>query len=267
MKKIISFSVAAAMVCYSLSAQTMKVTKTDGTLFEFHTDEIKSVVFEDAGDDIFENGHEYVDLGLPSGTLWAKCNVGATSPEQAGGYYSWGEVAEKESYTLFNYAYGQGEAAAAESESYDKLVSITKYNTDPQYGTPDYKDVLDPEDDAAHVIMGGRWRMPTKDDRDELLTNCTCQITKINDVRCMKFTGPNGNYILLPCVGLKYNTVNMFNDVAMKWGFYWTSSLCLYDCGLAEYLYSEGSAGLGKQGQSFRYYGQSVRAVFTKATR
>ena len=87
-----------------------------------------------------EQGHEYVDLGLPSGLQWATCNVGATTPEGYGNYYAWGETEPKETYSWATYKWCDGESD-----------SQTKYCTNSAYGTVDSKKVLDPEDDVAHV--------------------------------------------------------------------------------------------------------------------
>lgn len=250
---------ALTLSALTINAQTMKVIKTDGTAFEFNTEEIQSVQFLEGPGANTENGYEYVDLGLPSGTMWAKCNVGATKAEDAGNYYSWGEITPKDNYTSQTYLWGT--ASGTDEDGYDQLTALTKYNTNLSYGAPDYKMELDLDDDAAAQNMGGAWRMPTYDDMDELLSLCYCQITKVNGVRGMKFTGPNGNYIFLPCVGLRYGEITMFNDVAMQFGFYWTSSLGS-DAQFGRYLYSEG--GQNKHGESFRFYGQSVRAVFRK---
>ena len=102
-----------------------------------------------------ENGHEYVDLGLPSGTKWATCNVGASKPQDYGNYYAWGETSTKETYKWSTYKYGTYD----DDGDYSKL---TKYNTS------DSKTTLDLSDDAAHVNWGGKWRMPTFEQLSEL---------------------------------------------------------------------------------------------------
>ena len=89
-------------------------------------------------------GHEYVDLGFPSGLKWATCNVGANNPWEYGGYYAWGETEEKSNYDWSTYKWCNG--------SKD---TMTKYCTDSSYGTVDNKTVLEPEDDVAHVKWGG----------------------------------------------------------------------------------------------------------------
>ena len=104
---------------------------------------------------------EEVDLGLSAN--WSTCNLGALNPWERGFCYAWGETEEKDSYTWANYKWGKGE-----ENSY-----VTKYCTNPDYGTLDNKIVLDPEDDAAHVKLGGNWRMPTREEIDELMNLCT----------------------------------------------------------------------------------------------
>ncbi|MBO5849722.1 MAG: hypothetical protein J6Q47_00385, partial [Paludibacteraceae bacterium] len=111
-----------------------------------------------------ENGHEYVDLGLS--VKWATCNVGATRPEYFGNYYAWGETTPNTDYDWDNYKWCNGSST-----------TMTKYCTDSDYGTVDNKTVLDKEDDAAAVNMGGSWRMPTLEEWTELIDNCTWEIT------------------------------------------------------------------------------------------
>ena len=191
------------------------------------------------------NGHEYVDLGLPSGTKWAACNVGATKPEEFGGYYAWGETEEKSNYSWSTYKWCNG--------SYD---SLTKYCTSSSYGTVDNKTVLDPQDDVAHVKWGGSWRMPTLDEQEELLNKCTWSWTTQNGVNGYKVTGPNGNSIFLPAAGYRYGTEASYRG---SYGYYWSSSLRGNSSDDAFCLYFGG--GDHDWGSSYRYFGQSVRPV------
>ncbi|MBO7302217.1 MAG: hypothetical protein J6U58_05865, partial [Bacteroidaceae bacterium] len=131
--------------------------------------------------------YESVDLGLPSGVKWATCNVGASKPEEYGGYYAWGEIEEKDDYNWSTYKWCNG--------SYD---NITKYYVNFGLGDADNKTVLEPEDDVAHVLWGDDWRMPTRAEQDELLTKCTWTWTALNGVNGYRVTGPNGNSIFLP---------------------------------------------------------------------
>ena len=183
------------------------------------------------------NNHEYVDLGLPSGLKWATCNVGATTPEEYGDYFAWGEVEPKTTYNTGTYKY------------YDDS-NLTKYTSN------DSKTVLDPEDDAATVNWGGAWRMPTKAEQDELRTKCTWDWTTQNGVNGYKVTGPNGNSIFLPAAGYVFGgpLVNAGSD-----GGYWSSSLYTDLPRLAYYVdfYSHGVDWSGDD----RYDGRSVRPV------
>ena len=159
--------------------------------------------------------HEYVDLGLPSGTLWATCNVGANSPEEYGDYFAWGETAPKDYYDWSTYKWYNG--------SYD---TMTKYCIHTEYdgdnGFTDGKTELDPEDDAAAVNWGGSWRMPTFEQMRELLDNCTREWTTQGGVNGILVTGPNGSTIFLPAAGGRwYDEL----DYAGAEGYYWSRSL------------------------------------------
>ncbi len=154
---------------------------------------------------------EAIDLGLPSGTKWASCNVGASSPEEYGGYYAWGETEEKEVYDLSTYKWCNG-----------SYYSMTKYCTSTSYGTVDGKTTLDPEDDVAHVKWGGNWHMPTSAEKHELYDNCSSEWTTLNGVYGRKFTGPNGNSIFLPAAGSRRRDKLYYLGSE---GYYWSSSL------------------------------------------
>ena len=191
----------------------------------------------------FINGHKYVDLGLPSGLLWATCNVGASTPEGCGGYYAWGETEEKGNYDLSTYKWCDG------SE-----YTMTKYCTDSSYGTVDNKTVLDLEDDGAHVKWGGTWRMPTIEEQCELYNNCTWSWTTQNGVYGYKVTGPNSNSVFLPAAGYCNGTRAYDRG---SYGYYWSSSLCGSNraCDLH---FKSGGCGWYGDGRS---YGLSVRPV------
>ena len=191
------------------------------------------------------NGHEYVDLGLPSGLKWATCNVGASSPEDYGGYYAWGETEEKSNYEWSTYKWCNG------SQS-----TLTKYCTNSSYGTVDNKTVLDPQDDVAHVKWGGTWRMPTTAEFEELCDNCTWTWTTQNGVNGYKVTGPNGNSIFLPAAGYRSGTKAYYRG---GYGYNWSSSLTGFSSSWAVHLYFY--SGYHKWYYNCRYYGQSVRPV------
>ena len=158
-------------------------------------------------------GHEYVDLGLPSGTLWATCNVGATAPEEYGDYFAWGETQTKEDYSYSTYQYCNG--------SYNTL---TKYCNDGSYGNNGYTDTLTlllPTDDAATAQWGAGWRMPTYEEWQELLDNTTNTWTTQNGVNGRLFTAANGASLFLPDAGCRLNS----EIFAGSYGFYWSGSL------------------------------------------
>lgn len=182
------------------------------------------------------DGHDYVDLGLPSGLKWATCNVGADSPEKYGDYYAWGETVKKSSYTKDN----------SETYGYWKLEDFT--------GNAKY--------DAARANWGGKWRMPTDAEMRELLDECTWTYARlINGVVGYKVTGPNGNSIFLPAAG--YRDGSSLN-YAENYGRYW-SSMPYDDYYYAYALYINATAYNSDEHYMVddyrRYLGLSVRPV------
>ena len=175
------------------------------------------------------NGHEYVDLGLPSGLKWATCNVGANSPEEDGDYYAWGEVETKSSYTVEN------------SVTYGKSISDIS-------GNPSY--------DVARKKWGSSWRLPTMDEFEELQYKCKWKRITQGSKECYKVIGPNGNSIFLPAAGFCCGS-KLYN--AGKFGYYWSSSPHESYDNYAYYSYFLSSYIGGKS--IYSYYGQSVRPV------
>ena len=132
------------------------------------------------------NGHEYVNLGLPSGTMWATCNVGATAPEVMGSYIAWGETEPKDNYRQYKYL--------DENEAENGILAYTKYNN--------VIDCLQLEDDAARVNWGGDWRTPSEKNVKELLSYCIITVSRVNNIQVLKVTSRiNGNYIIFPTGG------------------------------------------------------------------
>ena len=177
-----------------------------------------------------------IDLGLPSGTKWSCCNVGATTPEGYGGYYAWGETEEKDFYDLSTYTYCDGSSSTFHDLGSD--IAGTGY-------------------DVAHVKWGGSWVLPSKEHQNELRNNCTYEWKTVNGVKGGKFTSKtNGNSIFLPAAGDRW-------DVALyragSNGYYWSStqhpSLSSFAYGL---YFNSGSVDWDDNG---RYYGFSVRPV------
>ena len=195
------------------------------------------------------NGHVYVDLGLS--VKWATCNVGATTPEEYGDYFAWGETSTK---TIYKYNWSNYKWR---NSSDDRM---TKYCTESHYGVVDNKTTLELKDDAARVNWGGKWRMPTKAEYDELksTSNCTWTWTTRNGVKGYKVTSKvNGNFIFLPAAGFR-NNGNLKH--AGSRGHYW--SILLNTVGsLSAYCVDFDSGSVG-WGAGYRYYGYSVRAVF-----
>ena len=189
--------------------------------------------------------HDYVDLGLPSGTLWATMNVGATSPEDYGDYFAWGETTPKEVYNWTTYKWCNG--------SYN---TMTKYCTKASYGLVDNKTVLDPEDDAATANWGPEWCMPTKEQQDELRNNCTKTWTTINGVKgCLLTSNINGASVFFPAAGFRWDTTLFKNETD---GFCWSNALNANGSGSWSMYFSSGTLGTSNYS---RGYGQSVRAV------
>ncbi|MBE6298826.1 MAG: hypothetical protein E7083_00655 [Bacteroidales bacterium] len=189
------------------------------------------------------NGHEYVDLGLS--VKWATCNVGATTPEESGDYFAWGETVTKTTYEWSNYKYGNGEEGL-----------FTKYCTDSKYGTVDNKTTLELSDDAARVNWGKGWRMPTKAELDELQTECLWYWSNKNGVKGFQVKSKiNGNSIFLPVTGFYY--INRI--VLEEEGAYFSSNLSITN---SCYAYYNGfQSNTTYVGSLKRYYGQPVRAV------
>lgn len=143
---------------------------------------------------------ELVDLGLPSGLKWASHNVGASVPEGYGSYYAWGEIAEKDIYNWANYLHCDG--------TDNTLHDIGDNISGTQY-------------DAAHMNWGGKWRMPAREEVQELVDNCTWEWTTVNDIKGRMGTGPSGETIFLPAAGYKVDSRTYLSG---NYGNYWTAS-------------------------------------------
>ena len=161
----------------------------------------------DAGCPVFDEP-EAVDLGLPSGTLWASMNVGAISPEDIGGRYAWGETLTKSYYDWDNYKWCNG--------SYS---SLTKYCNTSSYGTVDNKLTLENDDDVAQVLLGNEWHMPNNNQMQELIDKCKWRDEVLNGVTGCRVTGPNSNSIFIPCNG-QYDEGGLVHNSEV---FLWTS--------------------------------------------
>lgn len=207
---------------------------------------------ESGGSESKTDIHEWVDLGLPSGTLWATCNVGAEKPEDYGDFFAWGETVGykggKKNFSWSTYKYCEGTDD-----------TMTKYCISSSYGVVDNKKELEPSDDAASANWGSNWRMPTGEEFDELINN-SYTITEwitVNGVNGRKITSKStGNSIFLPAAGFRYGTSldNTGSD-----GNYWSRSLGSGYSFVGYVLYfSSGSIGASYY---FRFLGRSVRPV------
>lgn len=188
-----------------------------------------------------------VNLGLPSGTLWASMNVGATSAEDFGSYFAWGETTVSSYYGWNSYKW-----------SGNTQTSMTKYCTSATYGTVDGKTQLDLDDDAAHAAWGGDWHTPTIGDIEELINNTTNEWVTINGATGCRFKSKtNGNSIFLPAAG--YYIGSSLGNVGLM-GCYWSSTLQENEQYAAKILYV--ASGTAASDYNFyRYVGQPVRPV------
>ena len=244
MKKIFLFATMFAISLSMLAQEYMHVWQ-DGKKTDYVVTEVDSVTFNK----MMHNGHEYVDLGLPSGTLWATCNVGANKPEDYGDYFAWGETQPKDYYNWSTYKYCNGSAT-----------TLTKYCTNSDFGTIDNKTVLEAADDAARANWGGSWRMPTDAELTELCEQCTWTWTTQNGVYGYKVTSKKSDYtnksIFLPAAGYR-NVSSLY--YAGSDGYYWSSSL------LTDYPSNARFVGFYsdyvRRSPNGRYYGYSVRPV------
>lgn len=198
----------------------------------------------------YSGDHEWVDLGLPSGTLWATCNIGANTPEENGDYFAWGETTIKDSYLMNNYKYFN------EGDWYQ----ITKYCFDSNYGCNGFTDtltVLQSGDDAAVVNWGADWRIPTKAEWEELRQNTTFNWITKNGVKGMLFTSLNGNSLFLPAAG--YHNGSGFNDEGYTCAYWSTLLYTIFNTRSAWNTYfGEGQFSMSGM---YRWFGLSVRPV------
>lgn len=191
MKKIFTLVAIAscAFATQQVAAQKVVIYNTNGQTIEYSTAEVEKIAFVADENKPNPNDYEYVDLGLPSGTKWAKYNIGSTDPEECGSYFAWGETTPKSEFTLENYKW------------YD-----AKTGTYTKYTATDGHPILEAEDDAATVNWGEGWAIPTMEQWIELLTNFVdFEVYVVSPPRmgqneytiANKFTYENGNYIIL----------------------------------------------------------------------
>ena len=190
-----------------------------------------------------DNHPHLIDLDLPSGTMWACCNVGATTPEGAGQYYAWGVTNPRNGYSWWdNYILSNAEGSIV-------------YNIG--------SDIAGTEYDVAHFLWKGAWVMPSYGQCEELLNNCSAKYTTLNDVKGVQFIGKNGNYIFIPAAG-GYFDDNMLEGLDVN-GHYWTSTQYPNIIKFAYSLFLTSNEHY--IGRSYRCYSKCVRAVSMPASR
>lgn len=201
----------------------------------------------------FEKGHGYVDLGLPSGNLWATCNLGATNPNEKGLFYAWGETRGYKEDTEHDFTYVNYSLSGVLGHMY------YFYTTSEEYTFIDLPvdniTELRSGDDAAHYSWGGSWKMPNADDIKELSSNCFHTWGSLQGVKGSLLTSKiNGNSIFIPAAGsFRYNQYN-------SWNAYWTSTLNASKCSEAITLYLDSDSGLFTIPGN-RYDGYPIRAI------
>lgn len=193
------------------------------------------------GDDGKIQGHEYVDLGLS--VKWATCNVGADNPEDYGQYFAWGETSPKNEYTVDNYQHWN-DADGNGIWGYGESTINSDISGDAQY-------------DAATTNWGGGWRMPTREECQELVDYCEWEWTQVNGINGARVTGPNGSCIFLPAAG--YRNGSSLGNVGYYGGF-WSSTPRDTSAGAGAYFFDFGS-GDESVGSGGRVNGFTVRPI------
>lgn len=247
MRKV--FLLFAAICFYHLTVSAQKkyemvVEKIDGSETVFNVEDVLRTYFRELSGGSGEeqtvsyqncpdgNHPHLIDLGLPSGTKWACCNVGARNPEDYGSYFAWGETTEKSSYTSANYLGGKG----------------TSYDIG--------KDIAGTQYDAATANWGSPWVMPSLEQINEMVSKCNSKWTIENGVEGRRFTGPNGASIFLPAAAYLNN--KKLDDIGS--GQYWASTLDVSQPTDAWNL-DFGDDYVDTSYNDHRHYGHTVRPV------
>ena len=205
-----------------------------------------------------ENGFEYVDLGLPSGTMWATCNVGASKPEDEGLLFQFGRV---DGYRCGDKNNKFRTNKQNKQDTYSEEIPVASSGKVYTYG-----EILDLADDAAHVNMGGKWRMPTYDELKELVDNTTYDVVTVNEIKGMMFTSTKPGYedkqLFIPFMqSFWYN--GAWYSLVESYTFMWSSQLHTSYVDGAYRLYCD-SGCVADFGYVYRAFAYSVRGVFKK---
>ena len=241
----VNFSKGILVQCYDVSGFQVCERRTSGELNTVNAAGLPIIANLGSIQEWLDNPKPTaVDLGLS--VKWASFNLGASTPEGSGDYFSWGETAPKSSYSWSTYAYGQS-----------KTGPFSEYVLDPSFGTVDYKTVLDLEDDAAHAIWGDAWRIPSKEEVQELRDNCTWTWTTINGVNGYKVSSSiTGNSIFLPAAGMMSGSKVQNSGTE---GDYWSSSIYTAESCSSWSPYF--TASEFSTGDCYRYFGLGIRPV------
>ena len=198
-------------------AQKVVLHKTNGETIEYDVSELDSIVFKDKVEFPIsmtcpDSNHPHaIDFGLPSGTKWCCCNVGAEMPESVGGYFAWGETDEKSEYDDVSYIFLNGQDTDGDG----------RIDQDGSYIDIGIDDIAGTDYDVAYVRMGDSWCMPSKAQQDELRDNCSIRGIQQNGVNGILVTGPNGGRIFMPSTGYYWKD-HFYDDGG--YGGYWSSS-------------------------------------------
>ncbi|MEE0990284.1 MAG: InlB B-repeat-containing protein [Paludibacteraceae bacterium] len=210
------FTLVALFASATMAQVKLYVHQNDGSYTEFVAATVDSITFSENSipTDPSSNGYQYVDMGLPSGLLWATCNLGTNKSTEFGDYFAWGETETKESYTNKTYKW---------YEDSDEIVEIKYSDLFKADASGNIRTLLELEDDAANVKLGGNWRMPTREEFEELLHPANtdlCLVSK-NDVKgYLVVSKKNGNTLFLPAAGFKL--ADEVTGVEDEY-YYWTS--------------------------------------------
>lgn len=238
MKKSIILLIGIIVSITASAQNVMRVELNDGTIAKYPTADVKQITFEED----MPVGTP-VDLGLPSGTLWADFNVGASKPSEPGNYYGWGETETHTLYSWENYTL----------YDYDNEVWIKWEGDSLDFGNTDI--------DVAHVKWGGQWRTPSCAQYKELAEYCTWTLTEEDGMRGYKVTGKNGNSIFIPFNGVITDHIQSVGVI----GNYWSSSRYKDPEYLGYALFiapgEDMEDSLDPDACAYRYYGYGIRPV------
>lgn len=254
-------SMLLAVVACSCLAQGVIIYKSNGTQEKLPYVAVDSIIMYYADETpvpIVEP--KEVDLGLPSGTVWASHNVGATAPEVLGGYYAYGETEEKTTYSWDSYMCTSSSECGTSSDPLyaDGLLTYTKVGT---VALNISCNIAGTKYDVATQKWGESWVMPTQKQFDELCDNCTHAKVTINELECIEFTGPNGNSIIFPLNGgYKENAKLVDTEYYTDYTSYWVSDM-RYQLYYATEAQTNNNGGKVWSNMKSRYLGFQVRAV------